>query len=103
LGLIGVLFILGLYGMITWRGIIISRKTPDLFGSYLAIGLTASVALQVIINMGVTLGLLPTKGLVLPFLSYGGSSLILNMASIGIIMNIGSSPKTLVGADVDVK
>jgi cell division protein FtsW len=53
--------------------------------------------------MGVTLGLLPTKGLVLPFLSYGGSSLILNMASIGIIMNIGSSPKTLVGADVDVK
>ncbi|MEW5908910.1 MAG: putative lipid II flippase FtsW [Thermodesulfobacteriota bacterium] len=91
LGLVGVMTILGLYGMIIGRGIGISRKTPELFGSYLTAGLTVAIALQVFINMGVTLGLLPTKGLVLPFLSYGGSSLILNMASIGILMNVESA------------
>ena len=89
LGLICVLIILGLYAYIFWRGIIISYRTKDLFGSYLAFGLTATIGLQVCINMGVALGMLPTKGLTLPFLSYGGTSLMFNMASIGILMNIG--------------
>ncbi len=91
LGLIGILFILVLYVIIMWRGITISRNAADRFGSLIALGLTASIGLQVSINMGVTLGLLPTKGLALPFLSYGGSSLLMNMAAIGILMNIGSS------------
>jgi cell division protein FtsW len=93
LGLLGVLVILGLYALIFWRGIFISRNSQDSFGSFVAMGLTTAIGLQVCINMGVALGLLPTKGLTLPFLSYGGSSLLLNMASIGILMNIGASKK----------
>ena len=63
------------------------------FGAFIAIGLTTAIGLQVCINMGVTLGLLPTKGLTLPFLSYGGTSLLINMASIGVLMNIGAAKK----------
>jgi len=91
LGLVGIFLILGLYCLIVWRGISIARNTGDLFGSYVALGLTAALAIQVLINMGVCLGLLPTKGLTLPFLSYGGTSLLINMASIGILMNIESA------------
>jgi cell division protein FtsW len=69
----------------------IARNAPDLFGCYLALGLTTALGLQVCINMGVSLGLLPTKGLTLPFLSYGGTSLVLNMATIGVLMNIGAA------------
>jgi len=90
-GLLGVLIILGLYLLILWRGISIARNAEDSFASFLAIGITTAIGLQVCINMGVTLGLLPTKGLTLPFLSYGGTSLLLSMASIGILMNIGVS------------
>jgi cell division protein FtsW len=91
LGLLGVLLILGLYFLILWRGIIIAGNAETLFGSYMALGLTTAIGLQVSVNMGVALGLLPTKGLTLPFLSYGGTSLLVNMASIGILMNIGAS------------
>jgi cell division protein FtsW len=97
LGLAGVLVIIGLYLLIVWKGIRIARHAPDLFGCYLAIGLTAALGMQICINMGVTLGLLPTKGLTLPFLSYGGTSLVLNMATIGILMNISASGKTARG------
>lgn len=95
LGLLGVLAILGLYILIFWRGISIARNCKDSFGSFIAIGLTTAIGLQICINMGVALGLLPTKGLTLPFLSYGGTSLLLNMASIGILMNIGKAKKVL--------
>jgi cell division protein FtsW len=98
LGLIGVLVIILLYLMIIWRGIRIARRAPDLFGSYLAIGLTIALGLQISINMAVTLGLLPTKGLTLPFLSYGGTSLVLNMATIGILMNIAAAGQSGGGA-----
>jgi len=91
LGLWGVLFILGIYALILWRGIHIARNAGDTFGAFLATGITAAIILQVCVNMGVTLGLLPTKGLTLPFLSYGGSSLLINMASVGILMNIGAN------------
>jgi cell division protein FtsW len=90
-GLFGVLIIIGLYGLILVKGIQIARHTPDTFGSLMAFGLTSAMGIQVCINMGVALGLLPTKGLTLPFLSYGGTSLLLNMASIGILMNISAS------------
>jgi cell division protein FtsW len=97
LGFAGVLGIIGLYLLIVWKGIRIARQAPDLFGCYLAVGLTAALGLQIGINMGVTMGLLPTKGLTLPFLSYGGTSLVLNMATIGILMNISASGKTARG------
>lgn len=90
LGFWGVLFILGLYALILWRGSRIACRCEDTFGMLLASGITFALALQISINMGVTLGILPTKGLTLPLLSYGGSSLLLNMACIGILMNIGA-------------
>ena len=91
LGLIGVMLILGLYAVIFWRGILIAMETEDTFGSLMAVGLTTAIGLQVCVNMGVALGLLPTKGLTLPFLSYGGTSLVISMASVGILMNISAS------------
>ena len=90
LGFWGVLFILGLYAIVIWRGIRIACHSEDNFGMLMAAGITLAIGLQVSINMGVALGLLPTKGLTLPFLSYGGTSLLLNMACIGILMNIGA-------------
>ena len=95
LGLFGVLVILLLYFVILWRGISIAINADEPFGSFMAIGLTIAIGLQVCINMGVALGLLPTKGLTLPFLSYGGTSLLINMASIGVLMNIGASANAL--------
>ncbi len=91
LGLWGVIGILGIFSIVIWRGFIIARQTKDHFGSLLATGITTGIALQTSINMGVALGLLPTKGLTLPFLSYGGSSLLINMAAVGILINIGKT------------
>jgi cell division protein FtsW len=90
LGLMGVLFILGLYCLIIWRGIRIARHAGEPFDALVALGLTAALGLQVGINMGVSLGLLPTKGLTLPFMSYGGTSLVMNMAAVGILMRVGA-------------
>ena len=90
LGLIGVMTVILLYGIMLMRGIRIARHAQDRFGSLMAIGITVTLGLQVCINMGVALGMLPTKGLTLPFLSYGGTSLLINMAAVGIMMNIGA-------------
>lgn len=90
LGLIGVMVVILLYGIMLMRGVQIARNAKDPFGSFLAMGITVTLGLQVCINMGVALGLLPTKGLTLPFLSYGGTSLLINMAAIGIMMNVGA-------------
>ncbi len=93
LGLLGVLSVLILYSVILIRGAKIARTSDNVFGSMVASGLTISLGLQVIINTGVALGILPTKGLTLPFLSYGGTSLLINMAAMGILINIGASVK----------
>lgn len=90
LGLVGVCLIMGLYVMILWRGIVVAMKARDLFAIYLAVGLTSALGLQVCVNAGVAMGLLPTKGLTLPFVSYGGTSLLMNAAAIGILMNISA-------------
>ena len=90
LGLIGVMTVILLYGIMIMRGIRIARHAQDRFGSLMAMGITVTLGLQVCINMGVALGMLPTKGLTLPFLSYGGTSLLINMAAVGIMMNIGA-------------
>ena len=90
LGLIGVCFVTGLYFVILWRGVVIAMKARGLFATFLATGLTAALGLQACINAGVTLGLVPTKGLTLPFVSYGGTSLVMNAVAVGILMNISA-------------
>lgn len=90
-GLIWVTIVMLLFLIILWRGIWISITTRDYFASLLAFGITASITLQAAVNMGVNLSLLPTKGLTLPFLSYGGSSLVFNLMCVGILMNISTS------------
>ncbi len=89
-GLVLVLLVIALFLVILWRGLQIAASAEDCFASFLAFGITVSIAIQAVVNMGVNLSLLPTKGLTLPFLSFGGSSLVLNLAGIGILMNIGA-------------
>ena len=91
LGLIGVITILSLYLILLLKGINIAKKSKTLFGSITAVGITIYIGIHVVINTGVALGVLPTKGLTLPFISYGGTSLVVNMAAMGILMNIGAS------------
>jgi cell division protein FtsW len=90
LGLVGVCLVIGLYIMIFWRGIVVAMRARDLFAIYLAVGLICALGLQVCVNLGVAMGLLPTKGLTLPFVSYGGTSLVMSAAAIGILMNISA-------------
>lgn len=92
-GLLAVLLVVSLFLVILWRGLGIAVSAGDCFGAFLAFGITASIALQSVINMGVNLSLLPTKGMTLPFLSFGGSSLVFNLAGIGILMNIRARRK----------
>lgn len=87
-GLVGVLGIIFLFVFFLYRGIRVSLKAPDLFGTYLALGITALIGFQAVTNIAVVMGLLPTKGLALPFLSYGGTSLICNLIGVGILLNI---------------
>ena len=93
LGLIGTMAILALFGVFVWRGLRSASRAPDPFGSYLALGITMMVTIQAFINMSVVLGLLPTKGIPLPFLSYGGSSFLIMLASVGILMNVSQYGK----------
>lgn len=88
LGLLGVFSIILLYMLLAFKGCSIALRAEEPFGSYLAIGITIMITLQVLINICVATGLLPTKGLALPFLSYGGSSLLTNMLGIGILSSI---------------
>ena len=88
LGLIGCLGLLTAFLLLFWRGLRTALRAPDRFGFYLALGITCMLVLQGLINMGVCLGLLPTKGLPLPFISYGGSSLMVSMAAMGLLLNV---------------
>jgi cell division protein FtsW len=87
-GFIGVSVIIALFAVICLRGFSIANKIQDRFTYYLAVGLSLMISLQALINFSVTTGLVPTKGLPLPFISYGGSSLLMNMAAIGLLLNI---------------
>lgn len=88
LGLVGVGLVIAFYIVFLVSGIKITLKAKDLFGAYLALGLTVMVSMQAAVNMAVVMGLLPPKGLTLPFISYGGSSLVINMIAVGILLNI---------------
>jgi cell division protein FtsW len=88
LGLVGASIVLVCFCVITWRGLRTSLRAPDRFGAFLALGLTTMVAFQAFFNISVVLGLLPTKGIPLPFVSYGGSSLLINLLGMGILLNV---------------
>jgi cell division protein FtsW len=88
LGLVGALFVVALFAIFLWRGMRVSWRTEDSFGRYLAVGITSMVVLQAFINMSVVLGMMPTKGIPLPLVSYGGSSLFFTLACVGVLLNI---------------
>ena len=90
LGLVGAMIVVLLFFIFTLRGLHIALSLEDRFGAYLALGITLMISLQALINMGVVLGLLPTKGLTLPFISYGGTSLITNLAGVGVLLHLST-------------
>src|SRR3984885_1950799 len=88
LGLVGAMFVVTLFAIFLWRGMRASWRTEDVFGRYLAVGITSMVVLQAFINISVVLGMMPTKGIPLPLVSYGGSSLFVTLACVGVLLNI---------------
>ena len=88
LGLLGALVIVALFAIFLWRGVRTALRTNDLFGRFLAVGITSMVVVQAFINISVVLGLMPTKGIPLPFVSYGGSSLFITLACVGVLLNV---------------
>ncbi|MHB1693996.1 MAG: FtsW/RodA/SpoVE family cell cycle protein, partial [bacterium] len=90
LGFIGVFVFIALYFILAYRGLKIALYAPDLFGTYLALGLTGLLVISAFINIGVATDFLPTKGLALPFVSYGGSALLASAIAVGILLNISS-------------
>jgi len=88
LGFLGCVAVLALFAVLLWRGLRAAGRCPDEFGRLLAIGITVMLVGQALVNMAVVLGLMPTKGIALPLVSYGGSSLLMNLLALGILLNI---------------
>jgi cell division protein FtsW len=88
LGFIGGVLVIGLYLLFAYRGIRIAMRAPDTFGALLAVGITAWLTLQAFINIGVVVVLIPITGITLPFVSQGGSSLLVSLAAVGILLSI---------------
>jgi cell division protein FtsW len=88
LGLLGCLTVVLLFALLMWRGMRTALRTQDMFGRFLAVGITSMVVVQALINISVVLGLMPTKGIPLPLISYGGSSLFITLGCIGVLLNV---------------
>ena len=88
LGFIGCAIVIILFAIFIWRGIIIAMRAPDMFGSLLAVGVTALIGVQAMINIAVVTSSMPVTGMPLPFFSYGGTSLIIILCSVGVLLNI---------------
>jgi cell division protein FtsW len=88
LGLVGSIVLIGLYAGLVWRGMVIARRAPDMLGTLLASGMALWIGLEALINMSVMVGLMPFAGNALPFISAGGSNLVVSLAAIGILLNI---------------
>src|SRR5437762_10188484 len=94
LGLIGATLIILCFCIITWRGLLVALRAPDRFGAFLALGLTTMVGVQAFMNMSVVLSLMPTKGIPLPLVSFGGSSLLINLVGMGVLLNVSQHAST---------
>lgn len=92
LGFLGVSTVLVLFGIVIWRGVRAALGARDVFGGYLAFGITLLFGVQVLFNTGVVLGFVPNKGITLPLVSYGGSSLVVTMLLVGLLLNVGRRP-----------
>jgi cell division protein FtsW len=92
-GFVGASAVVVLFAVLIWRGLRIGIRAADPFGAYLALGITVLVATQTLVNLGVVTGMLPTKGLPLPFLSFGGSALLVTMLSTGVLLNISQDAR----------
>jgi cell division protein FtsW len=90
LGFLGIFCVLCGFGILVWRGLLAAARARDVFGSYLAFGLSCLFGLQALVNMSVVMGLLPTKGLPLPFISYGGTALVMSLFMAGVLANISA-------------
>jgi cell division protein FtsW len=88
LGLIGATCVLVCFCVIAWRGLRVATRAQDTFGALVALGITTMIAVQAFVNMSVVLGLMPTKGIPLPLVSAGGSSLLINLLGMGVLLNI---------------
>ena len=88
LGFVGCAFVIVLFAIFIWRGILIAMKSPDMFGSLVATGITAMVGIQVIINIAVVTSSMPATGMPLPFFSYGGTALFIIFCEMGVLLNI---------------
>ncbi len=88
LGVVGSIFLMGLYALLIWRGLVIARRAPDMLGTLLASGLALWIGVEALINMAVMVGLMPFAGNALPFVSAGGSNLTMMLAAVGIVMNV---------------
>ena len=93
LGVFGVIVVLLLFGFLLYRLVFIARNAPDIYGSLIATGIFAHIALQVILNIGVVTRILPTTGITLPFISYGGTSILFLMAEMGSALGISTKIK----------
>jgi cell division protein FtsW len=98
LGWLGVAFVLTLFGILVWRGIRAALGARDVFGGHLAFGITLLFGVQALFNVGVVLGVVPNKGITLPLVSAGGSSLVVTMFLVGLLLNIGRRPERAVRA-----
>lgn len=97
LGFVGTATVLFLFFVIAWRGYRAALTAPDLFGSMLAVGLTSVICFQAILNIGVATGSLPVTGVTLPFLSFGGTSLVATFAAVGVLLNISRAGRSVKG------
>ncbi len=88
LGLIGALILIGAFCLLLWRGVRIANNARDFYGTMIAFGIVVMFAFQIVVNIGMTMGIMPITGIPLPFISYGGSSLIVNLVAIGLLTNI---------------
>src|SRR5580765_5327734 len=94
LGLIGATLVVICFCIITWRGLRVALGAPDRFGAFLALGVTTMVAVQAFMNISVVLSLMPTKGIPLPLVSFGGSSLLINLVGMGVLLNVSQHAST---------
>lgn len=95
LGFVGCTVVILLFVIFIWRGVIIAMKAPDMFGSLVAIGITSIIGVQAIINIGVVTSSIPNTGMQLPFFSYGGTSLLILLCAVGVLLNISRQGKEI--------